>query len=293
MKRGLYLLLLLLPFTTSAQLIYEISGNGSKAKSYILATNRMVDRQFLDTIPNLFNCFGRCDKVITEFTMQDYEAINALRQAAILPDSVRLTDFYSEADYQLINQSLLMTLHMGLDKLCRMKPSYLTELYRTELFRQWLNYDEERSMESFFELIAQEKNMPIYGLDKVGETMYILFDREPIHQQCKDLKYVIDYPEQEVRQERTIQTMYRNGLLADIAYQITSPDNTTSISYSDYQVYAQRNKEWTKRLDLYLKQGNAFITLNCIYLGGDKGLLAQLRAAGYKVKAANKVIRNI
>lgn len=271
-----------------SQLIWEVSGNSARAKSYILATNRYVDMQFLDTIPNIFQYFSRCNKVITEFTMEDYEALQALRQAAVLPDSVKLSNYYTENEYKEIDQALLVTIHMGLDQLCRMKPAYLCEMYRAELFKQWLDYDEERSIESFFEVVAQQKNMPVYGLDNVGETMYMLFDREPFYHQCKDLKHAIDYPELEVRQERTIVELYRNGQLTDIMYQVTSPDNVTSISYSDYQVYAQRNLTWVKRLAPYLQEGKAFITLNAIYLGGEKGLLSQLRAAGYKIKAANK-----
>ncbi len=285
-------MVLLLPIGSGGkargQLIWEISGNGAKDKSYLLATNRIVDMQFLDTIDNVFRYFGRCNKVITEFTMQDYEALSALRQAAVLPDSVRLSNFYTDDEYREIDQALLLTLGMGLDQLCRMKPSYLTEMYRTELCRKWLGYSEERSLETFFETVAQQTNKPIYGLDNVGETLYMLFDREPFHHQCKDLKKVIDYPEKEVRQERTITDMYRRGLLNDIVYQVTSPDNGTSFSYSDYQVYAQRNVTWVKRLAPYLSEGKAFITLNCIFLGGEKGLINQLRSAGYKVKPANK-----
>jgi len=271
-----------------SQLIWEVSGNGAGAKSYILATNRIVDMQFLDTIPNVFQYFGRCNKVVTEFTMEDYEALQALRQAAVLPDSVKLSNFYTEEEYKEIDLALMVTLKMGLEQLCRMKPAYLGEMYRTELFKQWLNMDEERSIDSFFEVVAQQKGMPIYGLDNVGETMYMLFDREPFEHQCKDLKHIIDYPEQEVKQERELVALYRQGLLTDLMYQVTSPDNTTSISYSDYQVYAQRNLTWVKRLAPYLKEGKAFVTLNALYLGGEQGLLSQLRAAGYKVKAANK-----
>ena len=82
-----------------AQLIYEISGNNSKNKSYLLATNRLMDIQFTDTIPNLFQYYGRCNKVITEFAMEDYEALSTLRQAALLPDSVQLRNFYTEEEY--------------------------------------------------------------------------------------------------------------------------------------------------------------------------------------------------
>ncbi len=271
-----------------AQLLYEISGKGVKSKSYVLATNKFVEMTFLDTIPNVFKCFSRCNKVITEFAMQDYEAIAALRQAALLPDSVKLTNFYSESEYSFTDNALRAQLGMGLDKLCRMKPAYLTEMVRTELMRQWLGYNDQRSMEGFFEAVAAERNIPIWGLDNIGETMYMLFDREPFHWQCKELLKVLEYPENEVKQERTLREMYLNGRLTDIAYQVEGPDNTTSISFSDYKVYCQRNIEWVKRLQDYLAHGSAFITLDAVYLGGDKGLLQQLRAAGYRVRPVNR-----
>ena len=275
---------------TKAQLLYEISGNGAKQKSYLLATNRLVEMQFLDTIPNVFKCFNQCNKVITEFEMEDYEAIAALRQAAILPDSIKLSNFYSETEYECIDNSLRINLGMGLDQLCRMKPAYLTEMFRVELMKQWLHYDEQKSMDSFFESVAMERDMPVIGLDKIGETMYMLFDREPFHWQCRELLKVIQYPENEVKQERTIKAMYLNGRLSDISYQVEGPDNTTSISFSDYKVYCQRNKEWVKRLKPHLKDGKCFIVLDAVYLGGDKGLIEQLRAAGYRVRPVNRAI---
>ncbi len=273
---------------TQAQVLYEISGKGTRSKSYILATNRYVEMQFIDTIPNVFKCFSRCNKVVTEFAMQDYEAIAALRQAALLPDSVKLTNFYSESEYRYIDNALRISLGMGLDQLCRMKPSYLTEMFRTELMKQWLGYDDQKSMENFFESVALERNIPIVGLDNIGETMYMLFDREPFHWQCKELLKVIEYPENEVKQERAIRDMYRDGRLTDLAYQVEGPNNTTSLSYSDYKVYCARNQQWVKRLQPYLADGGAFITLNAVFLGGEKGLLQQLRAAGYRVRPVNR-----
>lgn len=293
--RKILLVLLLVAFhlpCLKAQVLYEISGNGAKSKSYLLATNRYTEMQFLDTIPNVFKCFGRSRIVLTEFAMQDYEAIAALRQAALLPDSIKLSNFYSENEYNLIDNSLRINLGMGLDQLCRMKPSYLTELFRAELMRQWLGYDETKSMENFFEVVAAERNIPVVGLDEIGETMYMIFDREPFHWQCKELLKVIEYPENEVKQERAIRQLYRNGLLTDIAYQVEGPNNTSSISFSDYKVYAQRNVEWAKRLRPYLTEGGAFITLDAVYLGGDKGLLQQLRKGGYRVRPVNKAIHH-
>lgn len=279
---------LLFPNATSAQVLYRISGNAATAPSYILATNKLVDMTFLDSIPNVFKCYSECNKVITEFTMQDYEALAALRQAAILPDSVRLSNFYSNEQYNEIDDALRINLGMGLDKLGRMKPSYLAEMYRNELMKKWLHYDEDRSMETFFEKVAAQSNIPVYGLDDVGETMYILFDREPFHWQCEELLKLVEYPEKEVRFERSLLEMYQSGRLTDMAYFVKSPDNQTSLSFSDYKVYSQRNQQWVKRLTPYLKEGKAFITLNAIYLGGEEGLIAQLKASGFRVKAVNR-----
>ena len=288
MKRIVLLVLMLVPLIMQAQVLYQISGNGCKDKSYLLATNALTDIRFLDTIPNLFKVYGQTDKVITEFAVEDYEAIAALRKAALLPDSVRLQNFYTEEEYHQIDEALLLTLGMGLEALGRMKPSHITELYRNELLKKWADYDENRSSQHFFEAVAQQQSKPIYGLDNLGETLYMLFDREPFDWQCKQLLNITEYPEREVKLEKQLSELYRMGRLLDMVYLLSGPDNLSTHSYSDYQVYAKRNKEWAKRLAPYLKEGKAFITLDAVYLAGDKGLIAYLKSAGYKVKPVNK-----
>ena len=287
MRRSILFILLTISISAPAQVLYKISGNSAKAPSYIFATNKIVGIEFLDSVPNLLRCFSQCKVVLTEFAMQDYEALATLRVAALLPDSIRLDRYYTTEEYQKIDETMQLTLGMGMDKLCRMKPSYLTAMYRNELLHKWLDYDDQRSMEAFYQAIASDKGIPVRAIDDIGETMYMLFDREPFHWQCKELLQIIDYPEREVRQERTIADMYRMGRLTDIAYLLVSPDNQSTQSYSDYQIYAARNKEWVKRLRDYLVEGGAFITLDAIYLGGEKGLLEQLRAAGYRVRSVN------
>lgn len=288
MRRSILFILLAISISAPAQVLYKISGNSAKAPSYIFATNKIVGIEFLDSVPNLLRCFSQCKVVLTEFAMQDYEALATLRVAALLPDSIRLDRYYTTEEYQKIDETMQLTLGMGMDKLCRMKPSYLTAMYRNELLHKWLDYDDQRSMEAFYQAIASDKGIPVRAIDDIGETMYMLFDREPFHWQCKELLQIIDYPEREVRQERTIAAMYRMGRLTDIAYLLVSPDNQSTQSYSDYQIYAARNKEWVKRLRDYLVEGGAFITLDAIYLGGEKGLLEQLRAAGYRVRSVNR-----
>lgn len=290
MRRIATVILALLCFVSMmhGQLLYEISGNSARAKSYVFATNKLVDISFLDTVPNLFKIYGRCDKVITEMAINDYEAIAALRQAALLPDSIVLNHWYTEDEYKHIDDALQLTLKMGLDKLGRMKPSYLTELYRNELLKRWLGYDEDRSSQNFFQTVAAQQDKPIIALDETGEAIYMAFDREPLHWQMKELLKIVEYPEREIRLEKKMLSFYRNGQLNELVYEASMPDNTSTLSYSDCKVYWQRNLTWVKRLAPYLHDGNAFICLDALYLGGDDGLLNQLKTAGYRVRAVNR-----
>lgn len=282
-----FAILLLSPCLTNAQVLYRISGNSTKSPSYLFATNKIAGIELLDSVPQLLTCFADCKKVITEFAMQDYEALATLRTAALLPDSIRLDRYFTDEEYRSIDEALQLSVGMSLGTLSRMKPSYLVALHRDALLKQWLDYDAARSMESFFQALAADKSIPVIGLDDIGETMYMLFDREPFEHQCKELLQVVNYPEREVRFERETAALYRQGYLTEIAFHCEAPDNLSTVSYSDYQVFAARNKEWVKRLRPYLLEGGCFLTLDALYIGGDKGLLSALRTAGYRIKPVN------
>jgi predicted flavoprotein YhiN len=107
-KHCLFLFVLLLPCFLHAQLLYQISGNGTNSKSYLLATNQLVNKTFLDTIPNVFTVFSRCDKVITEFAIEDYEAIG-MNAAEITFGGVDTTDISSKTMESLLCSGLFFT----------------------------------------------------------------------------------------------------------------------------------------------------------------------------------------
>lgn len=272
----------------NAQLLWQISGNGVGAKSYLLATDQLTDQSFFDSIPNLFKIYGQCTQLITEFEYNDSIMHTILLKAALLPDTTNLKKLYNTEEYNLLKEAVQLYLNLPIEQIGQLKPIYINELLRQQIFIKWADYNPDRSSDNFFQRIAIEQGMPMIGLDTTNEVVYIHYEREPLSWQQQELLRTAEHPEKEIQQAKTISRYYQNGKLNEIAYQVQMPDNQTSISYSDYKVYAARNKEWVKKLEPYLKEGNQMIVLNCIYLGGDDGLIAQLRKAGYKVKPVNK-----
>lgn len=293
MKRLLCIVFTLfaLAFATQAQLLWQISGNSTKHKSYLFATEQLTDILFLDSIPNIFKVYNKCSNIITEMKYSDEELQQALINNAVLPDSLTLEKIYQPNDYKLIKEATQLYLDIPLKEIDRIKPVYLNELIRQSLLIKWAGYNPERSIDNFFQSIAEQSQKTLIGLDNTGEVIYMLFEREPIEWQKKELIRTLTHPENEIKQTKTIAKFYQDGQLNEISYQIAMPDNQTSISYSDYKIYCARNKEWVKKLAPYLKEGSQFIVLNCMYLGGDNGLIAQLRKAGYKVKPYNKRLK--
>ena len=279
--------LLLAACTAKAQLLYQVSGKGIKGHSYIFATNKLCHISFLDTVPQLFKIFNSCPVVITEMALNSAEVHNVLAQAALLPDATPLQSFYTPEEYRRIDEALTSTVRLSLKSLERLKPAYITELYKTELYKTWLGYDENRSSEIFFQAVAAEQGKTIISLNDTQESIYALFDHEPPERQAQELLTLIRYPEREIRQARALLALYRNGHLSEISYQVQMPDNQTTVSYSDYQIYAARNITWADHLTVLLQKPGNFIVLDAIYLGGEKGLLHLLRNRGFKIRPVN------
>ena len=282
-------LMLVLPL--QAQLLYEISGR-SAPKSYLLAINKYCNIEFLDTIPNLFATLGRCNTIITEMSIDSVNLQGILETATILPDSATVFDLYSSDEIQRISTAFSTAFALPLTQIARLRPSALMEMYRDELMRQWLKYDSSRNADLLFQSLAQQTDKRSIALDSPTESMYMLFLREPESWQKKELLKLIDHPERDINLERNLLNLYKNGQITQMSYELSSPDNTSTLSYSDYEIFATRNKTWVKRLDSHLLEGNVFIALDAKYLGGEKGLIALLRANGYKVRPVNKALKN-
>ncbi len=284
-KKFFIVFILFFPILLRGQVLYEISGNGLPSRSYIFAECKWVSTTYLDSVPQLLKSYGHCQQVVVECFLNTADAATQMQRMAQLPDTVNYKDLYTSERYQLINQALFNRLHIGLEQLGRMRPSAIGELFLNALYKEELGYDEQRSMENFFPFIAIEQGNDILSLDNLEQTMQQLFYREPLHYQTEELYNMIVYWDREVAVVRELIAAYRKGELADMSYIVRSPENKSTMSFSDYQVWSSRWSRWVKTLGEYMSQRSSFVVLDARYLGGDKGFLQALRSAGYKVKA--------
>ena len=285
----LYFLFMLLASNMQAQLLWEVAKNGLRQKSYIFATEKLIPISFLDSIPQIYECYAKCPVIVTEMLLNT-DAREPIEKAALLPHNQTLKQFYSAEEYALIDSTLSQALKMDFSYLTTLRPIFLTELYKTELYKSYLHYQEEHSSEMFFQLVATEQGRKVVPLDNTNEVIQMTFYRKNLDTQLAELLRLVQNPEPEIAQAQEIVRLYKKGLLYDISYIIQAPSNKTSINYTDYTFIKQRNNRWVPQLHALMKGQSCFIVLHSSYLGGEEGLLQLLRREGFRVRPVNRRI---
>jgi len=133
---------------------------------------------------------------------------------------------------------------------------------------------------------ARERRMTMLGLEWLDEQV-AAFDAIPIETQIALLRHALDHrTELEAQIEPTILAWLDRDLaaLASInrAAAGDDPDLRRHYAVLTQQLVANRSVLMAYRLFLPLKRGRVFVAVGALHLYGANGLLAQLRAQGYR-----------
>jgi uncharacterized protein len=135
---------------------------------------------------------------------------------------------------------------------------------------------------------ARERRMTMLGLEWLDEQV-AAFDAIPIETQIALLRHALDHrTELEAQIEPTILAWLDRDLaaLASInrAAAGDDPDLRRHYAVLTQQLVLNRSVLMAYRLILPLKRGRVFVAVGALHLYGATGLLAQLRAQGYRLR---------
>ena len=137
-----------------------------------------------------------------------------------------------------------------------------------------------QSRDALLALAAAERGVPTFGLELQSEV-------EPRRRNVREDIYV-----QRVKlalAPNNDEAMFQAGKALNVGdYDAIMSQMAVGISRSDYEEYRRlmiddRNEAWLDRLQVHLLEGNAVINVGAAHLAGEKGLIALLRAKGYRV----------
>jgi len=266
------------PINSERTLFWQVSGNDLEQPSYIFGTMHLIRNEQFHIGENVTKKLLRAEQLIMEVDLEKVDVLG-LTQAALLSDKMSMKDYLSEEEagrlQQFFNDSLDINPMIFSTAYSRMKPFFLEQL----LVVQYLG-ENAASYETEFHAMAQDKNIPSVGLETFEDQIRFL-DNIPLKEQYAQLVESVDSFTQIRIQFDHMTQAYEAGDLTSLAEMIESEWDTSSLYRK--LLLDKRNQDWIPKLFSYFKSGKMFVAVGAGHLGGDNGIIALLRKAGYTV----------
>ncbi len=266
------------PIATNNSLLWQISGNGLTKPSYLYGTIHIISQDDYFLGKNVSKKLVHADQLVMEIDLNDIN-VAALTDLSLLPKGKTIKDYMSETDYETVRAFFEDSI--GIKKFTfeqaygRMKPFYLDQL----IFFRYLGQEKE-SYEENFKKIAEEKNIPMKGLETFEEQLRFL-DEIPLEAQLKDLyKTIKNYTEETNKLGQLVRDYKAQNITA-----MTKAFEEDEDTLTKQKLVDRRNNDWIPKIKTMIQTKTCFIAVGAGHLGGDKGLISLLRKEGYTVDA--------
>lgn len=258
-------------------LLWEISGNGLTAPSYLYGTIHLICPLDFALSDSLKAKFGAAQQIVMELDMDDPAMMEKMMQTLYMKDGKKLKSLLNEADYALLSAYVKDSLGMGIGFVETMKPFAAMSLFYSKLLKC-----APQSYELVMTQMAKQGKKEIFGLETI-ESQMAIFDKIPYEIQAKMLVELAKTPTNAAAEFANLVAVYKKQDV-DALEKMMEKSNFDFKDYQDDILY-NRNANWIAEITKFAQQKTTLFAVGAGHLGGKKGLLALLRKNGFTIKA--------
>jgi uncharacterized protein YbaP (TraB family) len=282
MRKTGILVLLALSFNLHIQsqnsLLWEITGNGLKAPSYLFGTYHLITSSFIDSLPVIHSCYSKTEALVGEMIM-DSSSYPKMMKAMTMKDST-LDQLMSKEDYKQVGDYVKEVTGMDIRMFNKMKPVVVSTLFYKVVMS---SSDKGSPMDLYFQQIAKADGKALVGLETLDEQIAVLFDGSSLRSQAAMLVKATREKDKFIAEMMKTNRCYREGNMDCIVKYMSDQDDFSKADL-DHLLYS-RNRNWVKILPGLMKDRTLFIAVGAGHLPGEEGVIDLLRKQGYEVKA--------
>lgn len=258
-------------------LLWEVSGNGLKNPSYLFGTFHLLCPADIHFSDQLKTAMQRSDTIYMEMKMDDPAVMLGGMMYMTMKDGKTLKDFYSDAEYEKLDNYFKDSLKMPLAMLQKMKPYFLVSLF----YPKMMDCKSPSGVEMELIKLAKEYKKEIKGLETI-QFQASVFDSIPYEWQAKELLKNIDSLDQMKSEFNKLVNVYKEQLLDSVAV-LTNESEFSEEKYGKI-LLTNRNQNWAEQLDAIMKHTSVFVAVGAGHLPGKEGVISLLKARGYTVR---------
>ncbi len=280
LKITLILSITLLLNKVSAQnsILWEVSGNGLKAPSYVLGTLKFIGEKEFFLPSEVMDKMKACQLFAIEDQI-DHKAQHELSKAVHFPAKQSLSTQLKPEDYKLVQEFFLKEFGVSKDHFAtqysRLIPLALSiTMTRLSLGEKVKYYDIELL------LLAKQNKLETYSLESAKREAQAL-QRFPMNDQVTALLHSINNFEVQKQEYKNLEAAYIEGDLDKVYTYTLHPTENNSVFIEEF--YTKRNLEWFPKIEKMMNDKSAFIAIGVAHLEGDNGILNLLKKKGYSL----------
>lgn len=261
-------------------LLWEISGNGLKKKSYLLGTIHIIPAKDFYFPKFYTKALKSTENLVMEINMTDLLGQMEVMKMAMMKDK-ELKDLYDEATYNEIVKTCKDSFNIDIELYKKMKPIFVQQqLSGTDILSS-----ETKSYEMELLTMGFGMDKTFGGLETAKEQMLIL-DSIPLQEQADMLLESVRNIQSESKELNKMIQFYKDQNLDSLNAIFEREDN--QMEDHENSLLGNRNRKWIPKIEEYIKSGPSFIAVGAGHLGGDQGVINLLRRKGYTLKAVLK-----
>ena len=247
-------------------LLWQISGNGLASPSFLFGSAHVKDNRAFQFSDSVMLALEACDLFALEIHPDSMvkHTLDLRKQESDQTNAHRLTD---EQAAEVMSRYRSKFGHDP-DRSILNNPYLIKELIRPDTIKP---DDRVTSVDIHLLGIAQTLRKAPRGLEQLGD-LFVRFGGE----QSISSLFTDDHTASDALREQIL-AVYGKGDLEEL-WQLVGPyvENNASL--------LRRNREMTRQIIQLMDEGTLFAVAGVLHLPGDRGIIAQLRAAGYTLR---------
>lgn len=269
-----------------SQLLWKVADNNTGKTSYVFGTHHFAPLSLLDSIKGLDAALQNADKVYGELDMQaamDPSALMGMQQMMMAPADSTIDKVLTTKQLADLNMAWAKygTDQIPLNALYVLKPAGLsTQLAALMSAKVLPDINVGQGIDNDLQVRARKAGKQVAGLETMEfQTQMLLGD--PISKQAEDLVETIENIDSEAGKLVRLTNAYLAQNYKDI--ETICAESVLKDPESAEKMIISRNNNWMKQLAPEMKNTNLLVVVGAGHLVGDKGILNQLKKAGYTV----------
>lgn len=267
-------------FKTNADdntLLWEVSGNGITAPSYLFGTFHLLCKDEIRFSHSLSQAVAQAAEVYMELDMDDPATLLGGLGLMNMKNGRQLKDLLTGDEYKRVETYFKDSLKSALAFFQGMKPLVLTSL----IYPKLMPCSHVVSMEEQLMKLAKENRKKINGLETAAFQASV-FDSIPYKDQADELLKTIDSISKSKIFFDSMVGAYKEQDMAAIEKMLTSDE--FGMAGNQDVLLDSRNRNWVNQLKEIMGKKSLFAAVGAGHLPGKNGLISLLRKEGYTVR---------